>query len=427
MKRLAARLSALAIVLMLPSAGFAQKEPPHTKETKNAEKFIGLAMTRQDPAQRKQFLEQALPSVREGMQKNPENARVWVLAGSVFAGLGDLAAADSSFDKAVELHPGYAEQVAVERHSAWEAAFNNAVSLINAQQTDQGIVALENAELIFPERPEAKFYLGLFYSQKQQLDKAQKALEGAIAAVQGPLRAKLQPAAMEEWDRMATNARIKLSNIMALRGAELYDQQKFNEAAAAFAQAREVSKASRDHLFNQLQSVYARALDLDKERADKKSPAQDAEARTLYTNILTLTDALRGFDPRNEDIFFFSSRAHKVLSELTTDAATKNRHLDALRAINTEYEQTAYLVSDVQIAEADTAATVSGNVYIKTLKTGATGSFTFELLGFDGAPIGSAPVNFTVPTIPANSKEPVKVPFSVTIPLKAPLAGWRYK
>lgn len=427
MKRLAARLGALAILLVLPTGAFAQKEPPHTKETKNAEKFIGLAMTRQDAAQRKQFLEQALPSLREAMQKNPDNARVWVLAGSVFAGLGDLPAADSSFDKAVELHPGYAEQVAVERHAAWEAAFNNAVALINSQQTEQGIVALENAELIFADRPEAKFYLGLFYSQKQQLDKAQKALESAIATVQGPLRAKLQPAAVEEWDRLATNAKIKLSNVLALRGAELYDQQKFNEAAAVFAQAREVSKASRDHLFNQLQSIYARALDLDKERADKKSAAHDQEARTLYTNILTLTDALRGFDPRNEDIFFFSSRAHKVLSELTTEAAVKSRHLEALRTINSEYEQTPYLVSDIQISEADTTATVTGNVYIKTLKTGATGTFTFELLGFDGAPIGSAPVNFTVPAIPANSKDPVKVPFSITVPLKAALAGWRYK
>ncbi len=427
MTRLSARLGALALVLLLPAAASAQKEPPHTKETKDAEKFIGLAMTRQDAAQRRQYLEQALPRVREGIQKNPDNARVWVLAGSVFAGLGQLAAADSAFDRAVELHPGYGEQVSVERHAAWEVAFNDAVGLINAQQTDQGIVALENAELIFPERPEAKFYLGLFYSQKQELDKAQSALEGSIAAANGPLRAKLQPAALEEWDRLSTNAKIKLSNIMALRGAALYDKQQFDSAAATFAQARVLSKASRDHLFNQLQSVYARALDVDKERADAKSAALDAQARTLYTAINTLTDDLRTYDPRNEDIFFFSSRAHKVLSELTTDAAAKTRHMNALREINAEYEKTAYLVGDVQIAEADSTATVSGNVYIKTLKPGATGNFTFELLGFDGAPIGSAPINFTVPAAPAKAGDPVKVPFTASITTKSPLAGWRYK
>ncbi len=138
MKRLSARLGALVILLMLPAAALAQKEPPHTKETKSAEKFIGLAMTRQDAAQRRQFLEQALPPLREAMQKNPENARVWVLAGSVFSGLGDLAAADSAFDKAVELHPGYAEPVSVERHAAWETAFNQAVGLINRLAEERG-------------------------------------------------------------------------------------------------------------------------------------------------------------------------------------------------------------------------------------------------------------------------------------------------
>ena len=227
--------------------------------------------------------------------------------------------------------------------------------------------------------------------------------------------------------RSALNAKIKLSNITAMRGAELYDKQQFDSAAATFGRARAMSKASRDHLFNQLQSLYARALDVDKERADKKNAALDQQARTLYTNILSLTDELRAFDPRNEDIFFFSSRAHKVLSEINTDAATKARHLEALRKINTEYEQLQYSISDVQIAENDTTATVTGNAYIKTLKPGATGSFTFELLGFDGSPIGSAPVNFTVPASAANSKEPVKVAFTVTTPMKAPLAGWRYK
>jgi hypothetical protein len=61
------------------------------------------------------------------------------------------------------------------------------------------------------------------------------------------------------------------------------------------------------------------------------------------------------------------------------------------------------------------------------MKPGTTGSFTFELLGFDGTSIGSAPVNFTVPASAANAKEPVKVAFNVTVPMKAPLAGWRYK
>ena len=428
MNRLATRTFALIALLVLPTVAFAQKEPPHTKETKNAEKFIGLAMTRTDAAQRRQFLEQAMPSLQEAMQKDPTNGRVWFMAGSVYAGMGNYAAADSAFDKAEQLYAGYAEAIATERHAAWESAFNDAVTLINAQKTDEGIVALENAERIFDDRPEAKYYLGLFYLQKQQTENAQRAFNSAIAAVNGPVRAKLQPAAAEEWDKIALNSKIRLSNLEAFRGADLYEKQQYDSAAAIFARARKLSPHSRDHLFNQLQSVYARVLDLDKERANTKSAGLNERAVALYMSVLGLTDTLRTIDPRNEDIYFFSSRAYKVLSESAADAATKTKYLNALRAVNTEYEQLPFTVQDVQIAEADTAATVSGVIRNKLLKTGATGSIQFELVGFDGKAVGSAPISFTVPAnAAAGTQEPAKIKFSVTIPTNAPIASWRYR
>jgi tetratricopeptide (TPR) repeat protein len=428
MNRLAARTFALVALLALPTAAFAQKEPPHTKETKSAEKFIGLAMTRSDVAQRRQFLEQALPPLQEAIQKDPDNGRVWFMAGSVYAGMGRYAAADSAFDKAQQLYPGYGEAIVTERHAAWETAFNDAVTLINAQKTDEGIAALENAERIFDDRPEAKYYLGLFYVQKQKIAEAERAFNSAIVAVNGPVRAKLQPAAAEEWDKIALNSKIRLSNLEAFRGADLYEKQKYDSAAVVFARARQLSPYSRDHLFNQLQSVYARVLDLDKERANTKSAALNGRAVALYSSVLALTDSLRTVDPRNEDIFFFSSRAHKVLSESASDEATKSKHLNALRAVNTEYEQLPFVVQEVQIAEADTAATVSGVIRNKLLKSGATGTIQFELVGIDGKTVGSAPITFTVPAnAAAGTQEPAKITFSVAIPTNAPIASWRYR
>ncbi len=428
MNRLLARTCALLVLLLLPATAFAQKEPPHTKETKNAEKFIGLALTRQDPAQKRQFLEQAMPPLQEAMQKDPQNARVWLMAGGVYAGLEQYASADSAFDRAQQLHAGYAEQIENERHAAWESAFNSAVVLINEQKTDEGIAALERAELMYDNRPEGKYYLGLFYTQKQQLDKAAQALREAAEAVNGPLRAKLPPAAAEEWDRLAMNAQIKLSNVLGLQAAALYDRQQFDSAAAMFARARQISPASRDHLFNQMQSLYARVLDVDKERAEKKNAALDTRARELYTRILSLTDTLRTIDPLNEDIFFFSSRAQKVLSDLVTDPAAKARHANAVGTINSEYEALPFVITDVQISEGDSVATVKGNIRNKLLKSGATGSVTFDLLTFDGKSIGSAPITFSVPaSAAAGVRQPTPIPFSVTMPMKGALAGWMYR
>ena len=423
MTRLFARAFALVALVLVPTAAHAQKEPPHTKETKNVEKFVGLALTRQDPAQKRAFLEQALPPLREAIAKDPENARVWLLAGHVYSGLGQFVAADSAFDAAVTKYPGYADQIETERHTAWEAAFNNAVGLLNSQKTDEGIRALEEAEMIYEHRPEAKFYLGLFAMQKNEIEKSERWLKASMESVKGPLRAKLQPAALEEWDKLANNAQIKLSNVLAFRGADLYDKQAYDSAAIVFARARELSRPSRDHLFNQLQSQYALALKLDEERKGKKDAALDKRAADLYTSIIALTDTLRTVDPRNEDIFFFSSRGYKVLSEVASDPAVKTKHLNSLRQINTEYEQLLFTINDIQIAEGDTSAVVKGNITNRLLKAGATGTLTFELLGMDGNVIGSAPVNFTVP---AAAKD-AKIAFEVTIPMSGPLAGWRYK
>src|SRR5690606_30257751 len=51
-------------VLLLPSAGFAQKD---TRETREASKFIGLAMTKQSPEEQAQMYEQAMEHLRKGM------------------------------------------------------------------------------------------------------------------------------------------------------------------------------------------------------------------------------------------------------------------------------------------------------------------------------------------------------------------------
>ena len=111
---------ALALLLLVPTVASAQRDSRYTRE---ASKHIGLAMTRSDEAQRKQMYETALTHLREGMERDGDNAKVWLLAGSVFAALGDMVEADRAFVKAVQMHPAYAEEIAGEREQAWIDAF----------------------------------------------------------------------------------------------------------------------------------------------------------------------------------------------------------------------------------------------------------------------------------------------------------------
>jgi hypothetical protein len=85
-------ISVALLVLLLPSVAFAQRD---TKQTREANKFIGLAMTKQTADERAVLYRQAMEHLREGMAEDAENAQVWKLAGTALAALGN-ATPDSS-------------------------------------------------------------------------------------------------------------------------------------------------------------------------------------------------------------------------------------------------------------------------------------------------------------------------------------------
>src|SRR5690606_26937333 len=156
-------------LLLLPTAASAQKD---TRQTREAEKFIGLAMTRQDEAERTGMYQQAMTHLRQGMTEDAQNAKVWLLAGTALAALGELVEADKAFDRAVELHPDYAEDVKSERETAWVMAFNNGIQLMDAQDFDGALKAMEGAQIIYDERPEALMNLGALYANAGEPGKA---------------------------------------------------------------------------------------------------------------------------------------------------------------------------------------------------------------------------------------------------------------
>src|SRR5262245_34577716 len=217
MIRLTGRALALVALAALPTAALAQKEPPDTKQTKEANKFIGLAMMRQKPEEKKPQFEQALVHLKEGMAKDPGNAKVWLLAGQVYTGLGDFMGADSAFKKAETLHPPYSEEISGEREVAWVEAFNAGIASMDAKATDDAIKKLELAELMYPHRPEAKMNLGALYASKNETDKAVAIFEKAIESINGPLKDKLKPEDAVNWKRYAEMARINIAQILGSR------------------------------------------------------------------------------------------------------------------------------------------------------------------------------------------------------------------
>ena len=154
-------------------------------------------------------------------------------------------AADTLFDKAVELFPGYLDDIELARESAWIDAFNahiapsDSVDVILAGRGDptglREVVAerLESAELIYGgKRPEALINLGATYVELGRPDDAIDAFAAALEVIRGPrVQAMLQTA-----DSTRALAWLEREMVVTFNRAQLLTQaERYEEAAAEYA------------------------------------------------------------------------------------------------------------------------------------------------------------------------------------------------
>ncbi|HEX2166810.1 MAG TPA: tetratricopeptide repeat protein, partial [Longimicrobiales bacterium] len=287
---------------------FAQQE---TDETREAGKLIGLAMTRQEPAERTEMYRQAIEQLRPAMTSDAENAKVWLLAGTALAALGEMEEADQAFLRAEQLHPEYAEQIVGERESAWVEAFNRGIELMDQQQYAEAIAQMEAAQTIYDQRPEALMNLGSLYANAGEPMKAEQALLQAIAATQGPLFATLAPEQQAEWTRFRSMASANIAQVQAQQGIQSFEAEQFDSAAARFLRAAETNPYARDYWFNYGQALWAMSTPLEESLATASaadSAAVIEQLTGLYAKIQSAAQKAREFDPNNEVLYLMEAR-----------------------------------------------------------------------------------------------------------------------
>jgi tetratricopeptide (TPR) repeat protein len=441
MTRLPRRTLAFAAMLAVPALVAAQKAPPDTKQTKDAEKFLGLAMMRQNPEQKRPFYEQALKPLQEGMAKNPENAKVWFMVGQVYVGLGNFLGADSAFKKAEQLYPAYAEDISGEREVAWVEAFNAGLAQMDQKNTDEAIKQLELAELMYPHRPEGKMNLGALYAQKNQTDKAVKVFEAAIASTNGPLKEKLKPEDAANWKRYAEMASLNIAQILGAAGVDQFQGEKYDEAAASFRRAMQINPHSRDYLFNLTQSFYAKAGKIEDERtavlaqADeltKAKKAAEAKAKAdeaaklatallpLYSEIIQLGEKTLTVDPANEALYVLVARSYKLTGDMS-DPAKKSEWQNKALAIFTKRDELVFEVSELQVSTAEGEATVHGVVKNRKAAAGSPLKIKVTLLGSNGQPVGQQEITIAAPAAEQTAT------FDNKVAVTGEVAGWKYE
>lgn len=409
----------LAMLLLVPGAASAQKDSKYTRE---ASKFLGLAMTRADQAQRTAYYQQAMQQLREGMQHDAQNAKVWLLAGTVLAALGEMTEADQAFVRAVEMHPEYAEEIAGERESAWVDAFNQGITLMDQQRYDEAIQVLESAQVIYKQRPEALMNLGALYANRGDNAKALEAFRAATEATKGPLFETLDGEQQATWARYRDMASMNIAQITAADGVAAFEAGRYQEAAEKFREAHAVNAHSRDYVYNYLQSMWAFTEDLEKkvEANGPDAAAARTELLQLYPLIEELAQKTRAADPNNEMLYLIEARARRMRGDMEGTPAAKEEGQRAALKLLEAHEAMPVTVDNILIVQEGESHVVSGTVKNRKATAGAPLQLEFTILSLDGTVLGTETITVTAPAADATAE------FKGTIPTTGEMAGWRY-
>jgi tetratricopeptide (TPR) repeat protein len=422
MKRIGTTGVALLVLLLMPSVVSAQKD---TKQTREASKYIGLAMTKQTPEERAELYRQAMQHLREGMAEDAENAQVWKLAGTALAALGEAQEANQAFERAVQLHPDYAEEIEAERETAWIEWFNNGIQLMDQQKYPEAIAALEAAQLIYEHRPEGLMNLGALYSNAGDQVKAEKALRDAIAATHGPLYEKLNADQQAEWVRFRKMAAANIAQIQAQQGIEAFQAEQFDSAAVRFRRAAETNPQGRDYWFNFGQALWALSTPLEEALADTTAnvtAADSARIRAqlteLYSQIQTAAQKSREFDPNNEVLYLMEARTHRMAGSFEGGASAGQQ--EALRLLEAHGALPVTLDEISVQPNAENGVTIRGMLKNMKATEGSTVTVRFTMLDLEGTVVGEQAITVTAPA-PEQS-----VAFEGAAPTTGEVAGWKY-
>jgi tetratricopeptide (TPR) repeat protein len=413
----------IAALLFMPSLGVAQKEPPVTKEVKEAQKFIASAMIAGDSTERKSRLERALNPLQTGMAKTPDNPTVWFTAGQVYAELDDFARADSAFDKAEQLQPAMIEEIRRHRATGWLRAAGMGEALMNTQKYDDAIVHFENAETLFAERPESKLNLGVLYANAGNYPKAEAAYQGVID-LKSPVMGAEDSIARVRYQEIAT---IRIAQLLDRRGVEAFDARRYDDAIVAFTGARKLNPHARDHAFNLAQSIYAKARDIEEDRKDiiDKKPADAkllaADLIKYYSQIDPLIEELRLSDPTNEDLYVLPMRSYRVQGDLSADAAAKTKFTQRAAEMFKLHQAREVEVTGVVASNAGADAVVRGTLRNLKLPANTPVKVKVTLLALNGQPIGSGEVTVNAPAADLTA------PFELMTKVTGEVAAWRYE
>jgi tetratricopeptide (TPR) repeat protein len=411
-----------------PSAGasgganiLAQGERPRdTENTRAAERHLEAAEAAATAADARPHYEQAMQSAEAAVAEDPANPLAHRLAAFAALGVEDYEAAGQHFERAQELRPIYELELSPVREQAYIDLYQSSSPYLQSGDYMAAAAALEDANAVYPHRPEALITLAQIYAQERNHDLALEKIDQVLAFVESGRMADVDPETQASWQEQTQGMELLRAQVLvdagryeeavgtyrqiveedpgnipmtqdlaailmqmgneaeALEvyesllaqpsrlgaqdyyriGVGFYQVDDYGRAAEAFGQAAERSRMDRDAI-----EMWARSLQLD----------------SAYAAVPSVAERWVELDPA-------SQIAITVLAQAVNAAGDVARAGEIIRRVDT----LPVTVDDLQMRRFDGGAQVSGAVSNKTLQQGSTVTLAFTFYNDAGNQIGTA-------------------------------------
>lgn len=378
----------------------------------------------------------ALALLEQGMAEHPDNPTALWLAGEVHISLENYAAADSLFERLVEVEPACQGRAEESRRRVWLELHNAGVRTYNAGETAEALEALENATIMYDDprsynvaafihrnQDEPERAMELYREALEMAGEGEPLRQATVGLVQLLLDAGSVQEAIDTYSPYVTAhpedvpAVVDYAVVLAIAG-----QQDSSRAIFSSLMARE-SKTYDDwyELGLGLMRVedYAKAIEaleaareLEPYRKDAKPYLVDAlieEER--FADAAELADTLVNWYPYDASNY----------SPLATSLSKLNRSGEALVFLQSAQGLPFEFQSMKLTSEGEVRYVLQGEVMGRPPGAGRTVTIRFEFLGPDGEVVATRELSLEIPSAGAAEA------FQLEIESETPIAGYRYQ
>lgn len=279
------------------------------------------------------YYQTALAQSQQGIAADANNPLHYYLAGQAHLGMDQVAEADSMFDRAEQLCPGFTAEIAPLRLQAYNEGIQAGVEAVTRGDTASAIAAWTRASGIHGGE-QAPFNLSLVYASSGDQARAGQYARETLRVLR-TLPADTSATAMSDREEMRTAAMQLLFN----GGVTSFQANDFNASGAVFRELTEMDRNYREAWTNYTFSLYK---------------------QERWSDVVPVAQRLLELDPLNENAMLVLAEAFRRLNNPTQGLAIRERLRDApvyVTDLNLRYENNQAIAAGRVVGNAARAGT----------------------------------------------------------------------